>query len=1032
MMRNVIVLVASLGVLGALFVGYLKLTESPAPGPGHSPPPRDSLPQNLERAADEAVRVGPVTIPGGGRIEFTRYDPNTGRPAERMLLDEWSPVPDSKNEIRVVRPEIVLLMPSGLIASVSAQRGQIAVDRVQRTDMKPKQGWLEGDARIVIQRPGADERAAAAPTTSSAAAAPRSAEPIEIRLGRIEFDLELGQLRSREALHLVSEGLELSGHGLQLEWNRAANRVETLLIERGDELRYEVQGGLFGALRDPDSAEVSASTPAATLPAAGAKSADVLDVRARPRGASAGVTYLCLLKDEVSADHFRGKQRVGGLSAAQLTLLFDLGGRADRMLGRQRSTSPPAADDEVEQLVVRWRGSLTLGPASQQTQTKTARRRLEASGAPVKLDLPNGSILCGRLVYQDESQQLWLYRGDAPVEFRMQRLTARAHTIYVDRGNNLVKLIGNVQLDSRAQTGSRGMRVRASEWAELKIDPARPTTLAADAGGTAPRAAPGPDATLTDYGQLRAATFVGGVQVALDDQTLACHRLETTFRAAQADEPLEALIESALASEDVRFSARGQSLSCAWMQLPFELGPDGRATPRQVDARGAVYLRDREQGAAARGARLTAALNPDGSVARATILGGARRAFAVVQPYAVAGQRIELDPEAQRVTVRGAPRLFSRTARSLQGEQRTRPEPLRVRCQDSIEIDGRANLVNFVGQVVARSGPEQLLGDSLSLELEDLPTPPRRAPSALENLQRVSLALLRGEDPRAAALAPSAPPSGQGGSVRKEPKRLVVRNGVLLTQSFDPADPQPIVQASIQGPELVVLVRERIVRSSGQTRLLLINRRLNEAADPQARETLGVPSALMTRGPSQTAMQCSRAMTYSLGPAGGATRSDNVLFEGDVLFVHRAGREMLNLEETLPQLRDNPELKAKLASRATLLQADRLEGRFESDGQAREAASMQPLRLSWLMAQGRVLLTDRQGEGIREVEAQQIEFDRPQSLVRVLGASGADARITYQNTQTQRFETPAIGPAFTIDLTKNTVRSGAVAGEIRR
>ncbi|MFO0837067.1 MAG: hypothetical protein U1D55_00950 [Phycisphaerae bacterium] len=1015
MLRNVVVLIATIGILAALFVGYERMTRSEPPPRGVPAGDVARLPERTQRAADELVKVGPVTVPGGGRVEFTRYDPNTGRPTERMLLDEWTPVPDSKNEIRVTKPELVMLMPSGMVASVSAERGQITVDRVQRTDMKPKMGWLEGDAKIVIQR-----RKAYQPQSQPAdAAASEDDSPIEIRLGRLEFDLELGQLRSKEPMHVEGDDFDIRGTGLQLEWNRAANRVETLLIEHGDELTYYVANGVFGVLGDPQ-AELAAS-PSSTPTGAAPKPKRERD--------SNGVTYLCLIKEQVQADHFRGAQRIGGLTADQLTLLFDLGGRAGRMLDRRRPASRPAAE-ERERLVLHWRGSLTLGPSSDQRRGGEARRRLVAEGAPLQLDIPNGAIRCGKLAYQDESQQLWLYRlGDQPVEFTLnQRITALAQTIYVDRGRNLIKLIGDVRLSSPAKEAGRGMAVRATEWAELLVEPeTRPASRPSDAAPT----------DFGEYGRLRSAAFVGNVRIRLDRQELSCHRLEAAFRPGAGDQPIERLLESAIASEDVRLKADTQSLDCGWMRLAFASDASGRAYPREVEARGAVRMRDRVQKAAARGETLAATVSPEGSVTKATVRGGKLRdALAAAYPYAVRGERIELDPPAQRMTVLGTPRLFARTARSLQGDERNDPTPLWVSCNESIEIDGRANTAVFNGQVAARTGQEQLLGDAMTLEMEDVPlktAAPRAAPT--DDLFRAARAVWEGRDPRA---APTTRPAlaAEPQRTRKEPRRLLVHNGVMSTATFVPGDSQPVVQASIQGPEMVVLMRERIVRTSGQTRLLLVNRRMAEDDEKGVRDTLGVPSALMTRGPSQTAMQCSKAMTYSLGPEkAGAARQDNVLFEGDVLFVHRAGREMLNLEQMLPQVVNRPELLAKLKSRVTVLQSDRVEARFESeDARQRVAAApmARPLRLGWLMAQGNVQLSDQQGPGLREVTAQQIEFDRPQSIVRVLGASGADARITYQNTQTQRFDTPAIGPAFTIDLTKNTVRTGAVSGEVRR
>ena len=90
------------------------------------------------------------------------------------------------------------------------------------------------------------------------------------------------------------------------------------------------------------------------------------------------------------------------------------------------------------------------------------------------------------------------------------------------------------------------------------------------------------------------------------------------------------------------------------------------------------------------------------------------------------------------------------------------------------------------------------------------------------------------------------------------------------------------------------------------------------------------------------------------------------------------------------------------------------------------------LRLSWLIASGNVYLRDQQESVIRTVHARQVEFDRPRSIVRVLGWQGVDARIYSENPETGQFDIPAIGPEFIVDLENNTIQAGETRGEFRR
>jgi hypothetical protein len=198
-----------------------------------------------------------------------------------------------------------------------------------------------------------------------------------------------------------------------------------------------------------------------------------------------------------------------------------------------------------------------------------------------------------------------------------------------------------------------------------------------------------------------------------------------------------------------------------------------------------------------------------------------------------------------------------------------------------------------------------------------------------------------------------------------------------------------------------------------------------------------LPSALMTSGPSQTAMKCDKGMTYVVADDDSPEAQDQVLFEGGVLFRHVAGREMVNLEQMLPDVIAQPELLAQLKSRNAYMECDRLECGFvpadEPANSGQGSVGGEPsMRLAWLIASGDVYLRDQQESVIRSVHARQTEFDRLRSTVRVLGWEHVDARIYSENPETGQFDRPAIGKDFVIHLDTNTIRAGETRGELRR
>src|SRR5262249_41369171 len=158
-------------------------------------------------------------------------------------------------------------------------------------------------------------------------------------------------------------------------------------------------------------------------------------------------------------------------------------------------------------------------------------------------------------------------------------------------------------------------------------------------------------------------------------------------------------------------------------------------------------------------------------------------------------------------------------------------------------------------------------------------------------------------------------------------------------------------------------IRKRTIHTAGETTLLMIDRRL-PADDPAAREAIGLPSGMVSRGASQTAMRCQQSMTYALGEDGPGRRG-SVIFGGQGVFRPVAGRDMANLKELFPTLADNAEFLAKLKSRDSLLTCERLDATFEIGEEHAHAAvgagsaARAPMRLTWMSAHDNVYLVDK-------------------------------------------------------------------------
>lgn len=1050
--RSIMLLLGTLVGMAALFGVYWALLQPPGRAAALLPE-MDDLPDSGGDLG--AVQVGSMEVPGGGAIELTTFDPHTGRPRESFRCETYSLVPGSRNEIHVTKPEISLRLPSGMIATISSEIGQIRVDRVDSNRGRPNDGWLEGDARIVIDRETSTDRAPAAE---------RPHDLIVIESQRLVFDLVGGTLETSGDIRARGREFDIQGTGLRLAWNADENRVEELTIERGRELLLRVaDGGMFGAApiatAGAPQAETTSGTAEVAVAAASAPAAAARPARDRARRSG----YECLLLDGVVAEQWSNGQLSGGLEANQLRLRFDEGGDAEAMLAGDRergASSRPAELDDRNKLVVRWNGPLKLTPTAPRARGASGPvRQVEAIGDRVVLRTPDGEIRCGGLRFNDGEQRVWLSPladGRVQVDFKNE-LQASAASVYLAIDENRLKLVGDVRIDSRgARDSSDRMRISCSHWADLH--------LRAQEGGRRPVGAEG-----LAENDIERAVFVGGAEVRVGARRLSADQIEATFaaprsaqdfvgppatEAAVAAAPassLEDRLEWLLATGGARLIDDGQTLEAGWVRVEFQAGVDGRAAPRSVLAEGAVRLRGERGEFAAVGRRLTADLAVDRpleqALRRAVVTGAPGQTAAVrAQGYRVRGAQVELedvDLGAGTLLLRvpGDSDLRFASRRGLRGVERARSMTTHVRATRLLAVDLRPgrNLVELVGGVDARDGEEQLLADALTIELADA------APPHEDAGHEVARGQLGGETWLAAAGVARAAtqnwerwqrqmrglaapePAARVRIAAKEPQRAAARNAVVLSETFAPGDPQPLVHQSIVAPEMELLIRERKIVTHGETRMYLTSRRMDDDGS-LARDVAGVPSAMLTRGPSQTVLRAANRMTYTIGPEEPSPRSDSIVLEGGVRMRHVAGREMVNIEQMLPQVARDPALLDRLTPRNTYLEADRLEGTLVAGGDAadRQAA----LQMHRLTALGSVFLRDQVGDSLRSLEAARVEFDRIESIARVFGDSTADARIFNENRATRQSDTPFVGPEAVIDLKTNTLRTRRVTGQL--
>lgn len=1078
MLRNAILFISCVAVLVLLYVGYNSLMHVGPEEDDTSEELRRHLPVSRNNPGSDSFDIATPDLRAGvqstEQFEWTNYDPRTGQPTAAMRGKTWRKLPNSADRVEVTAPELTLLRPDGLAAVITAARGELKLRDLRRQKFEPQSGMLEGGVRIHVQRDNDQQRRSGSPLDDG----------MTIETDQLSFDLEARELKTAHGIRASGESFSILGIGLNVIWNQVDNRVDLLSIDRGEQMVLWLKSGLGEGLRDATGGGKAPRDESAGGAAQPPK-------HKSPRR---GTTYLARLEGGVLLDHFRDGRRVGGIEADELELLFDEGTRAAAVATSSPASAPaPAAGPPVAQadagattaecVQITWFGRLALGPIAESRQSARPRRHITALGNPLVLDLGDRRLNAGRFEYHDESQRIWLAptRGERiDIEIGPQ-LSASSESIYVDRRASLVKLTGATTLLARESQQSAPMRIRCNLWAELRLATCDEPSELGPAGSSDPLALLNSGGRKGEEG-LESAALVGDTRIDLDGQSLRADRVEASFLPPTSNEPIAALLDRTVASGAVRLTAGDanawpdwvdylvaklrnplrasagawrrapQRLESEWLELRFARGAGERPYASIANAVGAVLMIDRDRAVSARGRTLTADLAEGNELRHAVVSGsGGQPARIQAESMNVRGDRITIDPQNETLEVPGWSELEFTSSRSLRGEARARAAPVRVHSSERLFVNNRANTVELTGRVDARSGSESLQGESLTLYMEDVareaaaPTSMLvqsigQARKALSDEMKKRMPARGGKSVAVAGPPTTAPARRERVSVRKEPQRLVARQALVTSESFAaPGDAQPVLHQSIQAPEMEFDVRQRMVRTTGSTVLGMIDRRL-ASDDKSLSDASGMPSALISRGPSLTRIECANSMVYQLGPDG-PTRRDAALFDGKVNMLHWAGRDLLtlsNASSTFPQFFSQPELLDKFKSRSTRLDCDRLSGLFEAAGEKlavrSELRSQPALRLASLNAEGNVNLYDRQGPVIREVEAAQVVFDRIESEIGVYGSKGTGrtAIISSRNVDLQRLDTPFEGFELTIDLSNNTVRTGPMkASSIR-
>ncbi len=854
--------------------------------------------------ADTAVRgpINPSDLPGGfnpddlnqaaggtlptkgsaGRGKITRVDD------QRVTVLTWNTIdPTDTGVFEVGGPEAIVEFSASRMMTVTAREATI---------IAPENTFRRGEFRkdVVLTFFDAEGRAVDLASTRD----------IQMRVFLDEdaaFDLELGQITSTGPLHLTGPMVDFRGKGLSLKYNRLRERVERLVINEGDTLRFSAAAQRDGGTGPAREAGPGAEPKTGTTPPARTD-----DERTQ--------FYRAVFTSGVHVEAGRGgpPEQQADLRGDELSVLFAIKRNSMRQTDRQAAatdagTPAPGADapathaqattaapEAVEvvgrslmphredDVVVRWSGSLVVRPLMPEDSPEDSDTlELAVKGTPAVVQTGRGDSVTGRSLAFYSLGERFIAMGDeaAPLVVRSDELGELTGTQL-----DLSQLTGEGTV-----SGAGSITATMASAGDADAAPAKPSSIAWTERMTMRFFLDEQAQAGKRLSAMRHVAFHGGVRVAHEDYTLASERLELTFEQDEEDRtrssPSLLMARGQVAASQPGMTFSAQALDAVLVSndsADVSAGPDaapagvatgladafgGGSAVERVTAVGDVVVRLEEEQATVRAQRLVALPREQtvdlygGDLEQAPAPAVMTRANS-----RLAGRHIRLDQTGERVVIQGAGdfrhQLDADDAASI----------LAVTWRDSMAFDNQKGEATFVGTVLAESAKQ---GDTTrlssgSLQLGFVPEPAGRdADAGADNADdaqaeaEVALrirSLVARDDVVFSAATKSARPDGL-------PRSRILLEGPLLTfVNMPDADPAKVV-------ELVTLV--------GQGRMLVEN---NDDSPPDAHANLRKPatdaSSVNFAGHGATLFLWTGSLALD------AARNDMTLTEG-VQMIHR-------------------------------------------------------------------------------------------------------------------------------------------------
>lgn len=415
MKRRLALLGGSLGAIVLLYLIYLAMTGVGAKRAAAPPPP----PVDVARAPTTRGVVEPEE---GTDFRSTDRD-QQGR--LRRVISAPAYKRTEEGVYVLTQPKAVLYQADGQQVQITAAEGTVHT-RVLRPGpgsvrLSVARGELRGDVRLYLDR---------APPPEGPPVEERVDDPnvLQVVTDNVYFDNDKLLLYTNDRVQVISQQVEISGHGLSMQWNEDPQELQMLRLEHGDglvvryvpgeeqaELLALPKGGTPGAA--VEELDLAAAAPLEAAPgrmAAPEPTAPEPAAAARRRGKNIyAATFYGDVRVSQGARYIRGADSLSmefqwarvmedradesaGAKVAPAGPAAPAAPQAELPTGEARAAAPasPAMQPTGEPITITWSGPLEILPAGYTDNPSRKNVAVSGRGAAVNLFDGDTSALC--------------------------------------------------------------------------------------------------------------------------------------------------------------------------------------------------------------------------------------------------------------------------------------------------------------------------------------------------------------------------------------------------------------------------------------------------------------------------------------------------------------------------------------------------------------------------------------------------------------------------------------------------------------